>query len=222
MKGKVKLTTSAKHSAAMGTHLEAASHSCHHWSRLVLETPSLSGRWTSPGPSGTEAQTGHSHLAQQSWAGHCSTWAPTALLCRLRRRTYQYLERLIYKIAEYGSVHELLTYCSIWVQGFVLEAENFSQVVEIRMLRYEVPLRVVHPVVEVVHRDLDPPVILVVNLDMPMHSYWAHMRGAFHQRCQAACALPIHHRIQIRRIASVKEDTQLSHNWTKKIWFLFF
>lgn len=43
----------------------------------------------------------------------------------------------------------VLTYYSVGVQRFVVEAENGSQVVEIGVLRDEVPLRVVHPVVEV-------------------------------------------------------------------------
>lgn len=74
-------------------------------------------------------------------------------------------------------VHEVqvLTYHSIGVQRFVVEAENGGQIVKIGVLRNEVPLRVVHPVIEVCHRDLYPPVLLVVNLDMPMHSYWAHV-----------------------------------------------
>jgi hypothetical protein len=33
---------------------------------------------------------------------------------------------------------------------------------------------------------------------MPMHSYWAHVSGAFHQRCQAVCVVPIQHRSEIR------------------------
>ena len=73
---------------------------------------------------------------------------------------------------------QVLTYYAIGVQRFVVEAENGSQVVEVGVLRNEVPLRVVHPVVEVCHGDLDPPVLLVVHFDMPMHSYWAHVRSA--------------------------------------------
>jgi hypothetical protein len=59
---------------------------------------------------------------------------------------------------------EVLTYHSIGVQRFVVEAENGSQIVEVGVLRNEVPLRVVHSVIEVCHRDLYPPVLLVVNL----------------------------------------------------------
>jgi hypothetical protein len=33
---------------------------------------------------------------------------------------------------------------------------------------------------------------------MPMHSYWAHVSGAFHQRCQAVSVVPIQHRSEIR------------------------
>jgi hypothetical protein len=72
----------------------------------------------------------------------------------------------------------MLTYWSIGVQRLVIEAENRSQVVEIGVLRNEIPLGVVRSVVEVCHRDLDPPVLLVVKLDMPMDSYWAHVRSA--------------------------------------------
>jgi hypothetical protein len=102
----------------------------------------------------------------------------------------------------------MLTYWSVGVQRLVIEAENRCQVVEIGVLRNEIPLGVVHSVVEVCHRDLDPPVLLVVNLDVPVDSYWAHVRSALDQRCQAVLEGIIHNRSQIRRVASVRRTTQ--------------
>lgn len=110
---------------------------------------------------------------------------------------------------------EVLTYCPIRVQSLVVEAEDSGEVVEIWVLRDEVPPRVVHPVVEVGHRDLDPPVIPVANLDMPVHSYWAHVGGALDQRHQAILAITIYHRSQIRRIPPVKESTNTNCHITE-------
>lgn len=61
------------------------------------------------------------------------------------------------------------------------------------MLCYEGPLRVIHAVIEVCYSDLGSPVILVVQLDMPVHPYRAHVACALEQwrtifsRCVHTC-----------------------------------
>lgn len=71
-----------------------------------------------------------------------------------------------------------LTYQSIRNERLVVEAKDFGDIIEVRMLSDESPLGVVHPVVEVGYANLNAPVVLVVNLDMPMHPNWAHMMSA--------------------------------------------
>lgn len=43
------------------------------------------------------------------------------------------------------------------------------------MLDYERPKCVVHPIIEVCDCNLDAPVVLVVELHMPVYSDWAHV-----------------------------------------------
>lgn len=51
------------------------------------------------------------------------------------------------------------------------------------MLYNKIPLRVVHSVIEIRYCDLHPPVLLVIEFDMPMDSDRTHMAGALDQRC---------------------------------------
>lgn len=69
----------------------------------------------------------------------------------------------------------LLTYGLVGDKGLVIKAENLGDVVEIGMLSHEGPLRIVHSIIEISNGNFDAPVILVVDLNMPMHAYWAHM-----------------------------------------------
>lgn len=50
------------------------------------------------------------------------------------------------------------------------------------MLNNEVPLGVVHSVIEICNCNLHPPVVLVVELNMPMDTNWAHMTGTLNER----------------------------------------
>lgn len=50
------------------------------------------------------------------------------------------------------------------------------------MLNDERPLCVVQPVVEVGNGDLHTPVLLVIDLHMPMHPNWAHVVCTLQQR----------------------------------------
>ncbi|BAS84703.1 Os03g0416250 [Oryza sativa Japonica Group] len=68
------------------------------------------------------------------------------------------------------------------VEGLVLEAEDLGDVVEVGVLGDERPLGVVHAVVEVCDGDLGAPVVLVVELDVPVHADRAHVRRALQQR----------------------------------------
>nr|GMD37513.1 Os03g0416250 [Ipomoea batatas] len=65
----------------------------------------------------------------------------------------------------------------------VIEAEDLGDIVEIGVLSHKSPLGVVHLVVEVGDSDLHSPIILVIDLHMPMHSYRAHMLSALQQWC---------------------------------------
>lgn len=60
----------------------------------------------------------------------------------------------------------------------VIKAEDSGDVVEIRMLSYECPLCVIQPVVEIGYGDLDAPIVFIVKLHMPVHSYRTHMMCA--------------------------------------------
>lgn len=57
----------------------------------------------------------------------------------------------------------------------VIKAKNLCYIVQIWMLNNKSPLCVIDPVIEVGYSKLDSPVVLVVELHMPMHSNWAHM-----------------------------------------------
>lgn len=76
-----------------------------------------------------------------------------------------------------------LTYRRIRSQWFVVKAENLSKVIKIGVLNNQIPLRVIHPVVEICNGDLHTPVFLVIKLHMPMNSNRAHMFSALNQRC---------------------------------------
>jgi hypothetical protein len=75
-----------------------------------------------------------------------------------------------------------LTYGFIGNQRLVIEAENLCHVVKIWMLHNKTPKRVVHPVVEVCNGNLHTPVVLIVELHMPVHSDRAHVVRALQQR----------------------------------------
>lgn len=77
----------------------------------------------------------------------------------------------------------VLTYRFVGDQRLVVEAENLGDIVEIGMLSHKSPLGVVHLVVEVGHSNLHSPIILVIDLHMPMHSYGTHVLSALQQWC---------------------------------------
>jgi len=79
-----------------------------------------------------------------------------------------------------------LTYARVRNQWCIIEAKNLGQVVEVRMLYNQVPLRVIHPIVEVCNCNLDSPIIFVIEFNMPVNSDWAHMVSAANQRWQVA------------------------------------
>lgn len=67
---------------------------------------------------------------------------------------------------------------SISVQRFVAEAERLGEVLEVGVLCHQVPKRVVSRNVAVGDGDLHSPVFLIVELDMPMDLYGAHVISA--------------------------------------------
>lgn len=64
---------------------------------------------------------------------------------------------------------------------FVDKTENLGDIIEIGMLGNKRPLRVVRSIVEICDGDLNSPILLVVELDMPMNSNWAHVLCALKQ-----------------------------------------
>lgn len=76
-----------------------------------------------------------------------------------------------------------LTYGFIGEKRLVLKAEDLGDIVEIGMLHHKGPLSVVQPVIKVGDSNLHTPIILVVELHMPVHTYRAHMMRALQQWC---------------------------------------
>ena len=75
-----------------------------------------------------------------------------------------------------------LTDRPIWNKRLVVETEDLSDIVHVRVLNNKSPLAEVHAIVEVGDADFNTPVVLIVNLDVPVHTNWAHMVGAVEQR----------------------------------------
>ena len=71
-----------------------------------------------------------------------------------------------------------LTYSLIWNKRLVIKAENLRDVAEVGMLCNKCPLCVVHSVIEISNSNLNTPIVPVVDLHMPMNTYWAHMVSA--------------------------------------------
>lgn len=69
----------------------------------------------------------------------------------------------------------------VWDEGLVVEAEHLCDIVEVGVLHDQSPLGVVQAVVEVGDGDLGTPVVLVVELYVPVHADRAHMVGALQQ-----------------------------------------
>lgn len=60
----------------------------------------------------------------------------------------------------------------------MIEAKDLGEVIQVGMLHNQVPLGEVHSIVEICDGDLHSPVLLVIELDVPMDTDWAHMAGA--------------------------------------------
>jgi len=64
------------------------------------------------------------------------------------------------------------------------KAEKLSDIVEVGMLNNQIPLRVIHIVVEVCDCDLHMPVLFVVSFHMPMNSDGTHMLCTLQERLE--------------------------------------
>lgn len=62
-----------------------------------------------------------------------------------------------------------LTYGLIWKKWQVLKAIDLGDIIEIGMLYNKRPLSVVHSIVEIDDGNLDPPIVLVVFFNVPVH-----------------------------------------------------
>lgn len=69
----------------------------------------------------------------------------------------------------------VLTYGLVGYQRLVIKTKNLGDVVEIWMLNCKGPKGVVHPVIEICYGDLYSPIVLIVDLHMPMYPYRAHV-----------------------------------------------
>lgn len=72
----------------------------------------------------------------------------------------------------------ILTYVLIGLKRLVIKAENLGDVVKIWMLNSKSPQRVIQPVIEIRYGDLHSPIVLIVDLHMPVDPDWAHMMSA--------------------------------------------
>ena len=93
-----------------------------------------------------------------------------------------------------------LTYVAVGNERLVIEAEDSSDVIKIRMLNSQCPKRVVQPVVEVCDGDLHPPIVLVVDLHMPVDSNRAHVVRALQQRSTVLLRSVYSHRFKNFRV----------------------
>lgn len=84
----------------------------------------------------------------------------------------------------------------------VIEAKNLCYIVEIWMLDNERPERIVHPVVEIHYCDLHSPILLVVDLDVPVDSNWAHVVCALEKRSGVVCYVFRIHQLKNFRITA--------------------
>ena len=66
-------------------------------------------------------------------------------------------------------------------QWLVIKAENLGDIVKIWMLDSKSPEGVIHSVIEIRYSDLDSPIVLIVELHMPVYPDWAHMMSALQQ-----------------------------------------
>ena len=80
------------------------------------------------------------------------------------------------EISSYG-----LTYARVRTKRFVVKTEKLSDIVEVGMLNNQIPLRVIHIVVEVCDCDLHTPVLFVVSFYMPVNSDGTHMLRTLQQ-----------------------------------------
>ena len=70
---------------------------------------------------------------------------------------------------------KLLTDGLVRKKRLVIETKDLSDIVEIGMLNNKRPLAVVPPKVEIGDGNLDSPISLVVELQVPVHTYRTHM-----------------------------------------------
>lgn len=70
---------------------------------------------------------------------------------------------------------------SVGGERLVIKTEESREIVKIGMLNHQIPLCIVHSVVEICDGYLDTPVIFVVEFNMPVNSNWTHVRCALNQ-----------------------------------------
>ena len=95
-----------------------------------------------------------------------------------------------------SSEHRSIIYlASIWSKWLVVEAKQLGDIIEVRMLSDQIPLCVIHAVVEVRNRDLHSPIFLIVEFHMPVDSDRAHVRSTLDKRLTGPFARAINGRL---------------------------
>lgn len=74
-----------------------------------------------------------------------------------------------------------LTYGFISWNWLIIETETLSEITEIGMLNNNVPVTVIHSVVEICDGDHYSPIFFIILLDMPVNSNRAHVSCAMNQ-----------------------------------------
>jgi hypothetical protein len=87
---------------------------------------------------------------------------------------------------------------SIGSEWLVIKTKGGCEIVKIGVLNHQIPLCIVHSVVEICDGYLHPPIIFVVKLNMPVHSNWTHVRCALNQWSITVLPRSIHCRLKIR------------------------
>ncbi|OAY85425.1 hypothetical protein ACMD2_19069 [Ananas comosus] len=88
---------------------------------------------------------------------------------------------------KHAGVCETLTCIAVLNKRPVVEAEYLRQASKVRMLNHQVPIAVILAHAEVRDRHLNPPVLPVVQFQVPVYANRAHMLSAHHDReCRRA------------------------------------
>lgn len=100
------------------------------------------------------------------------------------------------------------------MKGLVVEAEDLFNALQVGVLHHKVPLAEVLSIVQVGYSHLNPPIILVAHLHMPMHLNGAHVPRAHHYRVWRAIAVwHLEIRWQLIRPVTCSQESEIHRTW---------